>query len=117
MTLMLPNDAQELFKNGVGTLYQSASTRQFYLVFQGVTQAFNAIQFSRLKARLAAVQPEELLLSQTLCDTEVVYLPSIDVLLVMRVQEMIGLKDLFTGAATMLELTAILYQRVYNVLI
>jgi hypothetical protein len=46
-----------------------------------------------------------------------VYITSIDVLLVMRVQEMIGLKDLFAGAATMLELTSILYKRVYNVLI
>ncbi len=114
---MLPDDAKELFKNGVGALYQSASTKKFYLVFQGVVQPFNASQFSRLKSKLEGVNPESLLLSHSLCDTEVVYIPSIDVLLVMRVQEMIGLKELFAGAATMLELTSILYKRVYNVLI
>lgn len=114
---MLPSDAQELFKNRVGTLYQSNVARRFYLDFQGSLQSFSAKQFNQVKSILDTVDPENVLMNHSLCDTEVVYLPSMDLLLVMRVHEILGLKDLFDGAATMLDLTAILYTRIYNVLI
>ena len=65
---------------------------------------------------MSSIAPESLLLNHSLCDTEVLYIPSMDVLIVMRVHELLGLKDLFTGAAAMQDLNSILYQRIYNVL-
>lgn len=117
MNNILPADSQELFRNRVGAIYQSVSSRRFLLEYKGILQSFSALHFGQLKTYLSAVDIEELLSQHSLCDTEVVYLPGMDVLLVMRVHEIIGLKELFAAASAMQELNSILYQRIYNVLI
>lgn len=117
MKEFLPADSQELFRNRIGAIYQSVATRRFVLEYKGTFQSFSALHFSQLKNYLSSVNVEDLLTSHSLCDTEVIYLPGMDILLVMRVHELLGLKELFAASSAMQELNAILYQRIYNVLI
>lgn len=117
MKEFLPSDAQELFKSRIGAVYQSAGTRRFLLEYKGTVQSFSAQHFFQLKNHLSSINLEELLESHSLCDTEVLYLPGMDILLVMRIHEILGLRELFEAATAMQELNSILYQRIYNVLI
>lgn len=117
MHLLLPADSQELYRNRTGAIFQSAATRKFYLEFQGRIQPFSNLHFNQLKNLLMSVEPAQLLLNHNLCDSEILFVPSMDMLLVMRVHEIIGLKDVFEGAVAMLDLHTILCQRVYSVLI
>ncbi len=117
MNGFLPPDSQELFRNRVGAIYQSVASRRFLLEYKGTLQSFSAPHFSQLKNHLSAINVEDLLSSHSLCDTEVIYLPGMDVLLVMRIHELIGLKELFAASSAMQELNSILYQRIYNVLL
>ncbi|WP_109829418.1 hypothetical protein [Reichenbachiella versicolor] len=96
-------------------IWQSDIENCFYFDFKGQQYKLNVCGFIALKTKLINIDIEEMIISDELgADIAIVPLCNDERLLVLTIDEILELRELFPGAMVMLELNSILHSRVYS---
>lgn len=108
----------EVYRNSAGHIYQCDETSTIWLDFQGKKTPLRYFGFLAVKRQVDKVDVESMFDDTTKGgDLEIINVRGCDRCFVVNLKELIGLKELLSGAKVMLDLNSIIHERLYNVLI
>jgi hypothetical protein len=108
----------EVYTTKAGGIYQSDSESCWYIDFAGKLNRFDYRCLLKLKKAVYNIDVDAILLkSGKSADIEIVFICACDHSYVLTVLEIIALKELISGAFTMLELNHIIYDRLYRLVV
>ena len=107
-----------IYDTAHGKIVQSDNENCYYFHFKGNSYRLPVCAMIAFKTKLDAIKIEDLLLSDAKgSDLEIIPLCNKEHLLVLTLDEIIELKDLFAGSLVLLELNSIVHQRITRALV
>ena len=111
MTEVSVSPGSLVFSTDNARLYQCDSSGRFILIFFGQEVTFRLCELIAFKTKVREIDLFKLFSSNT-PDVELVHLPHCGRFFVFSILQLLELRELFSGAFTMLELNSIIHQRI-----
>jgi len=105
----------EVYRNSQGCIYQDDCRNCLILEYNGYTTQLSVNCFFHLKKQFDQVDIPAIV-NDPSPQSDMIFIspPSCDRFFALTLPELLGFKDLFTGARAMLELNSILHERIYT---
>lgn len=113
--MQLPKDLIEVFRTEKGCVFQSDIQNSFYIEFGGKITAHKTIHFLKLKGILDDINLAQRITCTKSADCEIIKINKSEEYYVLTLCELVGFKELITGARVMLELNSIIRERLHCV--